>query len=252
MKYRWLFFILCNISVLSAKDTLSVYRLHYGIDVPIFTISGALGIGSIFLEKKLTPIRWEEVQSLDANNVNRFDRYAVEQHSDFADKSSDLLLYTSMASPALLFTTKNARDHWKYILPMWVETFALNTSLNLTVKAISGRIRPYVYRQDDDNYGKSARSSFYSGHTSSSSSSTFFLAMVYAQLYPSSRWKPLIWTSAALLPALTGICRVEAGQHYWTDVIAGYAIGASIGSLIPLLHKKIFRNRIPSKIPKSM
>lgn len=237
---------------ISAKDSTSIYRLHYGIDVPIFTIAGALGIGSIFLEKKLTPIRWEEVQSLDAKNVNSFDRYATKQHSSLADKCSDILQYSSMASPALLFTTKNARDHWKYILPMWVETFALNTSLNLTVKAVSGRIRPYVYRHEDGSYGNSARSSFYSGHTSSSASSTFFMAMVYSQLYPQSRWKPLIWTSAALLPALTGICRVEAGQHFWTDVITGYAIGASIGTLIPLIHKKIFRNRIPAKNPESL
>jgi hypothetical protein len=34
----------------------------------------------------------------------------------------------------------------------------------------------------------------------------------------------------------TGGLRVEAGQHFPTDVAAGAAIGAASGTLVPLLH----------------
>lgn len=50
-----------------------------------------------------------------------------------------------------------------------------------------------------------------------------------------------MWTGAAILPALTGITRVKAGKHYWTDVITGYAVGALVGTLTPLLHRRHLR-----------
>ena len=59
--------------------------------------------------------------------------------------------------------------------------------------------------------------------------------------------KPVVWAGATLRPAIAGICRVEAGQHHWTDVITGYAIGACIGTLVSFLHQKKFENKIPTK-----
>jgi len=226
-----------------AADSLFTYQWHNAIDIPIITLSGGLGFSSIFLQKKLSPLSLEEVQQLNSWDINSLDRYAIRQNSLAADKASDALQYISMATPALLFSGAESRNNWKIIVPMWVETFAFNTALNLSVKALTGRIRPYVYRQNDRSYSAHAKSSFYSGHTSAAASSSFFTAMVFSGLYPHSRWKPLIWTGAALLPAFTAICRVEAGQHYWTDVLTGYAIGAGVGTLIPFLHQKLICKR---------
>ena len=47
----------------------------------------------------------------------------------------------------------------------------------------------------------------------------------------------LIWSVAALYPAITGYLRVDSANHFPTDVIVGYAVGAGIGFLIPELHK---------------
>ena len=47
---------------------------------------------------------------------------------------------------------------------------------------------------------------------------------------------PVIVANSALA-TLTGSFRVFAGQHFMTDVIAGAAIGAACGYLVPLLHQ---------------
>jgi membrane-associated phospholipid phosphatase len=39
----------------------------------------------------------------------------------------------------------------------------------------------------------------------------------------------------------TAILRVRAGKHFWTDVLVGYGVGASIGLAVPLMHKIEFQ-----------
>jgi F0F1-type ATP synthase assembly protein I len=46
-----------------------------------------------------------------------------------------------------------------------------------------------------------------------------------------------MWTAAALIPAVTGFSRVNTHNHFPTDVIVGYIVGAAIGYLIPEFHK---------------
>jgi membrane-associated phospholipid phosphatase len=66
---------------------------------------------------------------------------------------------------------------------------------------------------------------------------SFFVAKVFADYYPESPWKPLMWAAAAGIPAFTGIMRVKAGEHFPTDVIAGYTFGALLGFFIPHMHR---------------
>lgn len=84
---------------------------------------------------------------------------------------------------------------------------------------------------------KSARYSFFSGHTSSAAAMSFFTAKVFSDYFPDSKWKPLVWTMAATLPALTGYFRIKGGKHYPTDVIMGYTVGALIGFFVPYIHQ---------------
>lgn len=68
--------------------------------------------------------------------------------------------------------------------------------------------------------------------------STFFMAKVYSDYFPDSKYKPVVWTLAATIPAVTGYLRVRGGRHYPTDVLAGYALGATIGILVPHWHRR--------------
>ncbi|MBN8679589.1 MAG: hypothetical protein J0M29_15270 [Chitinophagales bacterium] len=51
------------------------------------------------------------------------------------------------------------------------------------------------------------------------------------------RWILDIGHYASAIPAITGFLRMRAGQHFFTDVAVGYSIGATIGYLIPVLHR---------------
>ena len=55
------------------------------------------------------------------------------------------------------------------------------------------------------------KKAFFSGHTSISAVNSFFLAKVYADYFPESKWRALTWSLAAAVPAFTGYLRVKAG-----------------------------------------
>lgn len=40
------------------------------------------------------------------------------------------------------------------------------------------------------------------------------------------------------MPAAVAYYRIEAGKHFLTDNLVGYAVGATVGVLVPQLHKK--------------
>jgi hypothetical protein len=244
-KISLLFFITLNI-IFSAfaqqnNTETSMYKYKLGVDIPILGISMGSGIASYFLYKKKTPISIEEINALQPQQVNKFDRSAIYHHSKGANISSDVFYYASSLSPALLFIDKKVRNDWKYVLPMWAEVYGLTSALTLLTKELADRKRPYVYNQNlsaESKVSKSATASFFSGHTSVTAANTFFIAKVFADYHPDSKFKPLMWTGAALVPAITGLCRYGAGKHFFTDILVGYAVGATIGILVPHLHKR--------------
>ncbi|MBK8516636.1 MAG: phosphatase PAP2 family protein [Saprospiraceae bacterium] len=77
----------------------------------------------------------------------------------------------------------------------------------------------------------------FSGHTSSTTALSFFTAKVYIDTHPDMKNKWIVWTMGAAIPATIGYLRYEAGKHYPTDIISGYLVGATIGYLIPKIHK---------------
>jgi membrane-associated phospholipid phosphatase len=243
-----LLFSIILLSQAEAQDSTkrqSVYRFRFGVDIPIGLIALGTGGTSLILHHKKQPLTVAQVAALKPTDVNKFDRSAIYQHSKAAGIASDVFQYTSIAAPALLFIDKDVRKDWKTVMPIWMETFAMTTALTLFTKELAHRNRPYVYSDYDNGnkYSKDALSSYFSGHTSITAASTFFIAMVYADYHPHSRWKPLMWTGAAIIPALTGIMRYKAGKHYWTDVITGYAVGALVGTLTPYLHRREFHRK---------
>ncbi|GIV34067.1 MAG: hypothetical protein KatS3mg031_1602 [Chitinophagales bacterium] len=217
-----------------------VYRLQYQTDIPL----GAVGLGtataSFVIGMKASKPTPEQVQALDKQDIWVIDRHATQRWSPPAAIASDVFLYTGIAMPALLFINKNVRRE-KYVSLMYAETLLMTMGVTNIVKVLTKRYRPFAYNPAvamDKRTEKDARKSFFSGHTSLTASASFFMARVYCDLNPDSRLKPLVWTSAALLPAIVGMLRYLAGKHYPTDILAGYVTGAGIGFLVPYLHKK--------------
>lgn len=237
-----LFFIwLFCISIAKAQTT-SPYKLHWAAETGIGSAAIGTNLAYFFLAKKLPKLDSPSIMLLDAQNISRFDRISTRYWSKPIAYASDALMYTSFAAPAFLFIDKNIRKDYLKIGAIWAETFALTAGITNLTKVLVHRTRPYVYNPNapmHDKLERDARYSFFSGHTSMTASMSFMTAKIYTDYYPKSKWLPLVWASAAILPAVTGLLRVRAGKHFPTDVIVGYVVGAGIGLLVPSIHKWI-------------
>jgi undecaprenyl-diphosphatase len=69
--------------------------------------------------------------------------------------------------------------------------------------------------------------SFPSGHSMMSAVVYLTLGALLARVLPRRRMKLLVLACALGATALTGVSRVYVGVHWPTDVLAGWAIGAS-------------------------
>lgn len=241
-------FIVCFaviVNSLHAQDGGNVYKFKLGLDIPVAAVGIGAGSAGFFLKKNKGSLTEEDIKALSIQNINKFDRGAAYNWNTRIALASDVGMYTAIVAPALLLIDPKVRREARVIAPMWMETFALTSGLTSLTKELVQRTRPYVYNPNapmDKKIEKDATSSFFSGHTSITAASTFFTAKVYADMNPGSRWKPLVWTGAAVFPAAVGALRYGAGKHFWTDIITGYAIGAAIGILVPHLHKTHIRN----------
>ncbi|MFK8007279.1 MAG: phosphatase PAP2 family protein [Saprospiraceae bacterium] len=241
---NFLFLSFFSFSILQAQIE-NPYKCTKKKDAIIYSIgSASLGLG-FYLGTKTPSLKIEEIELLDKNSINRFDRIATSYSSERARKASDVFFYGMMAMPSLFVFSKSMRRDAKSIALIYGETLFLTVGITSITKKTILRSRPLVYNSNfdiDTKMEKNARYSFFSGHASVVSASSFFTAKVFADYYPDSKWKPVVWGAAATIPAITGYLRVRAGKHYPTDVITGYAVGAVIGILIPQIHKRKKRN----------
>ena len=121
-----------------------------------------------------------------------------------------------------------------------LETLLINTALTDFTKVTFKRTRPFVYNEFveiNKKLTRRARNAYFSGHTSTVASMYFLTAKMYSDYYPDSKMKPFVWSAAVLIPATTGLLRVKAGKHYFTDVLTGFLVGAAVGYLVPEIHK---------------
>ena len=223
------------------------YRVSIKKEMAIFgTTASMLGI-NYWLEKRNSALSIDQISMLSKGKINLLDRSAIGNYSHRADIASDVFLIANSLAPLTLLFSKNLDKSKSDYLLMFGETFALNGAVTLLVKSSINRTRPYAYNATvplGKKLEKDAKKSFFSGHTSQSASLAFFSAKVFADLYPDSKYKKLVWTGAIVLPAATAYFRYKAGQHFPTDVLTGYAVGAIIGYIIPMIHKTSSRNNV--------
>lgn len=227
----------------------SPYNINWKTEQGIVGTIGVLGAFDIAANLMLGPLSDEDISRLDISDINSFDRCATGMFSYSADHRSDITLFSAIGLGTLfpLYTSyKNAEPQKEVraaleISVLWLETNLIAELGTDLIKSTVRRTRPFVYNSEVSQtrkYSTSARKSFVSGHVSLSATNSFFFAKVFSDYYPDSKFRPLVWTVAAAIPAWTATDRVLAGRHFPSDVIAGYILGASCGYLIPHLHKK--------------
>lgn len=225
----------------TTKDGHGPYQLSRKLDIPLAVGSGATLIAGEALVISVKPLTSAQVASLDPQQVNGFDRPATENYSKQAANISTYMAIGSALFPASLLTSRQVRHDLVPIVVMGLETGALVTGLSGLSKSLVKRTRPFVYNPeapDDRKTTPDARFSFFSEHTSSTAALTFFTASLVSQYSHSQAVKYASWTCAILYPAAVGYFRYASGNHFPTDVISGYVIGAGTGLLIPYLHRQ--------------
>jgi len=195
-------------------------------------------VGAIIADN-VSPLSLQEINELDVNDINSFDRNAIKPFHE--SLNGDYLLYGSFLLPLTFLANDNTRRDWQMLGTMWLEVMAIQSGINLITKALTKRTRPYVYDPNTPLEKKQtvgARLSFYSGHAATTAATTFYIARVFSDYLSNKTVKTFIWIRAAIYPTLTGYLRRDTGNHFRTDVITGYLIGAAIGYFIPELHLK--------------
>ena len=218
----------------------SPYQINKS-DWPIAIGGSLIFVSGRVLKTKVKPLTTTQVSLLDVTSINSFDRSATEHWSLKADKASDHLRNTANLLPLTLLAAVPVRKEAGKVGLLLLESYLINNGLTSIFKGTIKRVRPFAYNENVElavKLEKNARRSFFSGHTSGAAVYSFFTAKVFSDYFPDSKWKPVIWTGAAIIPALTGYYRYRAGAHYPTDIITGYAVGALVGILVPHLHRK--------------
>ena len=218
----------------------SPYELTLKREVSLFSLGFGIQIAGLSILKNIEPLTVADIERLNPAAISSFDRKTVNHYSTSAQSTSDILLFGSMTLPLVLMADKNMRKDFLKIGSMASQALLLNTGLTTLAKGTAKRTRPYAYNPAipiEKKLSESTRMSFFSGHTSTVSVMSFFTAKVFADYHPDSKWKPVVWTAAAIIPATTGYLRYKGGKHYPTDVLVGYGVGAAIGILIPHLHR---------------
>lgn len=215
----------------------SPYNLELNRELFLLGSGVLLDITGLIISSNISPLTPQEINELDLNDINNFDKNAIKPYS--GSLNGDYFLYGSFLLPLTFLANDNTRRDWQMLGVMWLEVLAIQSGVNLIVKGLTKRTRPYMYDPNtplEKRQSVDARFSFYSGHTSTTAATTFYIARVFSDYLSNELVKTIIWTGAVIYPALTGYLRMNTGNHFRTDVITGYLIGAAIGYFIPEMH----------------
>jgi membrane-associated phospholipid phosphatase len=194
-----------------------------------------------------------ELAGLNTNAyTDWFDRWVLKldpsKRAGFETYSGNIALGIYLL-PVLLALDGSIRRDWLDMLGMYLETQTVAFSVyNLSPLGpnFQNKYRPLAYfNQLPDNQRNSGnvRNSFYSGHVSSATAATFFMAKVYTDYHPDLGFaKYLLYGAAAVPPLFMGYLRVKALDHFPSDVAAGFLVGALCGIVDPELHRIKNRN----------
>jgi undecaprenyl-diphosphatase len=146
-------------------------------------------------------------------------RWVEEMGRDFTALGGIAVL-TLVSAAAALFLWMSGRPRSVALL---VVAIAGGQLLSLILKRGFGRPRPDLVPHESFVY----TASFPSGHSMMSAVTYLTLGALLARVLPRRRMKFLVIACALTVTALTGVSRVYLGVHWPTDVVAGWALGAS-------------------------
>jgi membrane-associated phospholipid phosphatase len=216
-----------------------IYKMKWGIDIPLTVVTCGVTLynfSKIYSKDRLT---MDELNSLNPNNVNAFDRAATRQFDEKFGKIGDYIFYGSMPLPLLFLADKKIRNDYFKVMTLYLESMGI-TGILYSSAVHFDRYRPYAYNPEAPTEFRmrgGARNSFFAGHPALVGTSTFFMATIYSHYHPEFKAKWLLYTLAGAATATTALARYKSGRHFPSDILIGITLGPLSGILIPHIHK---------------
>jgi len=183
-------------------------------------------------------------QLCDRSKLNALDRRFVTRNSTEWRRASDILLTASFFAPVLALGIEHQvaegprRSDYIYDLVILAQSIGVTHATTTMFKYAIRRPRPSHYVAGRDVSDINQQLSFPSGHTSMATAALTSYATTFFLRHPNSPWRWLVLGIAGATPIMMGVARVHAGRHFVTDVMAGATLGAALGFLIPMMHRR--------------
>ncbi len=130
------------------------------------------------------------------------------------------------------------------------EVITVSMATNQFVKFVVARERPFVHARSPDErrarFNTDDNLSFYSGHTKLAFSAATAAGMVASMRHYDLA--PAVWASGGVLASSTGVLRIGADRHYFSDVFVGALLGIAYGTLIPYVFHRPTRDSRPPPV----
>lgn len=179
------------------NDTLSshpVYHVNYYVSGGLIITGFVTNYFSIDRFKNKPLITDEELAGLNEEVIPGFDSWALDQSTENVasfEKASDVLLTATSFLPLVMGFNQSIRKDWVNLLVLYTEAHAVTVTVynySFLGPTFQNKFRPIVYYNEipnDERKDGFNRNSFYSGHVASCAISTFFMAKVYNDYFPS-------------------------------------------------------------------
>jgi membrane-associated phospholipid phosphatase len=219
------------------------YQLYWELDVPLLAAAIVLGGGSMIRTSESASPAYCVTQSdpdpCDKSDLNPLDRAFAGRYSPPWSDASDYAALALAISPIAVLWPDAGFVNMLNDTVVVYQSALIAVALQGLSSTGTGRGRPYVYGDEaprDLRHSPAGAMSYFSGHTTFAFATSTSLFWTVHRRHPGSAFA---WTTFALgtaVASFTGVGRVLAGKHFPTDVLAGAAVGAGVGTLIPALH----------------
>jgi len=227
------------------------YQLNNNTELIMIASGTILNLNYLYLKTQddINYLSNTELNKLNPNNVNSFDRAATDNWSPKLSETSSLIKNSLKYTPVLFSIPYIKNKSWNNIFTLgliYAEGYFVTIGVARSTKIIAQRKRPYLYNsstisedekillsQDYNSY-----LSFFSGHTAISFYTATFISKAFYDIYGLNEWFYLFSTISYSAASIVGFLRIESGKHYPSDVITGALVGSIFGYFIPEIHKK--------------
>jgi membrane-associated phospholipid phosphatase len=204
-------------------------RGHGNIAIVIATIASfaVVGVLMVALGVFITHVLERGSVGVWDHHVSQwFDNHRSSRWNSVTGDLTDLADTFEIAGVAAFVTIVLLIRRWGRHAFLLVAGLAIELSVFLAANQIVARPRPAVSHLG----GTPSTYSFPSGHTAATI--VLYGGIAVIVMVSTTRWWPrvVMWTLAVVLTVGVGLSRVYRGEHYPTDVIAGFLLG--VGSLV--------------------